>query len=120
MYKILMYKDNRGNCPTSEFMKELDRKSITSKSDKIQLKQIKAHIKILKESGTRVGEEFVKKINGDLWELRPGNNRIFFFGWSGNTFVLLHNFYKKTKKTPKREIEKARRELDDWVSRNGK
>ncbi|MBR1629751.1 MAG: type II toxin-antitoxin system RelE/ParE family toxin [Lachnospiraceae bacterium] len=34
-------------------------------------------------------------------------------------FVLLHHFRKKTQKTPKREIEKAKTERDDWVSRKG-
>ena len=34
-----------------------------------------------------------------------------------NTFVLLHQFRKKTQKTPKREIEKAKRERDDYLFR---
>ena len=36
-----------------------------------------------------------------------------------DTFVLLHHFRKKTQKTPKREINKAKSERDDWVSRKG-
>ena len=32
-------------------------------------------------------------------------------------FVLLHQFMKKTQKTPKREIEKAKRELSDLIER---
>lgn len=35
-----------------------------------------------------------------------------------DTFVLLHHFRKKTQKTPRREIEKAKAERDDWVARN--
>lgn len=119
MYNIVMYTDDHGNCPISGFMRELDAKSKTSKNDRIQLKQIIAYVKVLKELGTRAGEEFVKHIENDIWELRPGNNRIFFFVWNGNNIVLLHNFHKKTKKTPLKEIKKAKKELDDWVSRNG-
>ena len=31
------------------------------------------------------------------------------------SFVLLHQIIKKTQKTPKREIEKAKRELSDLI-----
>ena len=34
-----------------------------------------------------------------------------------NTFVLLHQFRKKTQKTPKREIERAKAERDDYLAR---
>ncbi|WP_334292447.1 type II toxin-antitoxin system RelE/ParE family toxin [Pseudobutyrivibrio xylanivorans] len=33
-------------------------------------------------------------------------------------FILLHQFPKKTQKTPKREIEQAKRELADYLERN--
>ena len=55
----------------------------------------------------------------DIWELRLGNNRVLFFYHRDNTFVLLHHFRKKTQKTPKREINKAKAERDDWISRKG-
>lgn len=45
------------------------------------------------------------------------NNRILFAGWVGGAFVLLHCFVKKTQKTPKREIEQAKRELADFKER---
>lgn len=34
-----------------------------------------------------------------------------------DTFVLLHQFRKKTQKTPKREIDKAKAERDDYLAR---
>jgi phage-related protein len=58
----------------------------------------------LEDRGTRAGERFTKRISGDIWELRPGHNRILFFGWNGNHFVLLHHFAKTTQKTPPKEI----------------
>ena len=33
------------------------------------------------------------------------------------SFVLLHQFCKKTQKTPKREIERAKAERDDYLAR---
>ena len=37
--------------------------------------------------------------------------------WLDGSFVLLHHFVKKTQKTPRREIEKAKRELKDLKER---
>jgi phage-related protein len=63
--------------------------------------------------------EFYETQDGvaDVWELRPGNNRIFYFCSCDNTFILLHSFRKKTQKTPRREIEKALRERNDYLKR---
>jgi phage-related protein len=38
---------------------------------------------------------------------------VLFAAWNGNGFVLLHHFLKDTRKTPQREIDKAKRELKD-------
>ena len=66
-----------------------------------------------------MGENVTKHLEEDIWELRPGTNRVLFFYFKDNTFVLLHHFRKKTKKTPRREIEKAKSERNDWISRKG-
>ncbi|MEM5770532.1 MAG: type II toxin-antitoxin system RelE/ParE family toxin [Bacillota bacterium] len=52
-----------------------------------------------------------------MWELRPLENRIFFFCWRDNTFVLIHHFIKKSQKTPTKEIEQARTNLKDFLER---
>ena len=59
----------------------------------------------------------VKYIKGKIWELRPVPNRIFFATLENNQLILLHQFRKKSKKTPEREIEQAERELADWKKR---
>jgi len=45
---------------------------------------------------------------------------IFFASWTNEGFILLHHFIKKTQKTPKREIEQAKRNLKDIQERSGK
>ena len=59
---------------------------------------------------------FLPKLSFPLLNVTPLKNRIFFVGWAGGSYVLLHHFMKKTQKTPKREIEKAKRELADLSS----
>lgn len=65
-------------------------------------------------------ENIAKYLEDGIWELRPGNNRIFYFFFQENTFVLLHQFRKKSQKTPKHEIERAKRERDDYLFRKEK
>lgn len=67
--------------------------------------------------GTRAGEPYIKHINGDIWELRPLRDRIFFVAWVNDSFVLLHQFVKKTPKTPKREIKLAQKEYANLKKR---
>lgn len=75
------------------------------------------YIKALQESGTRLPETYCKHLDGEIWELRPIRDRILFAAWMGDSFVLLHSFMKQTQKTPKRELDQARRELDDFKER---
>ena len=59
----------------------------------------------------------MKHLEGDIWELRPLRDRILFAGYVDGSFVLLHQFMKKTQKTPRREIEQAKLELQDFKER---
>lgn len=43
--------------------------------------------------------------------------RILFAAWNGRGFVLLHVFMKQTQKTPQKEIERAKRNLNDYQGR---
>lgn len=78
-----------------------------SKNSRIKLTKICEYIKALAVNGTYIPDRYVKHLEGEIWELRPINDRILFAGWVNGTFVLLHSFVKKTQKTPKREIEQA-------------
>lgn len=56
-----------------------------------------------------------------LFELRVAGEaniyRIFYFHYTGKTFVLLHAFAKKTQKTPDKEIQAALNRLKDYKQR---
>ncbi len=120
MFEINIYRDERGRSDIEEYILELREKSINNKEARINLHKIVSYIDVLKEMGTRAGEPITKHLDGEIWELRPLSNRIFYAYYKDNTFVLLHHFKKKTQKTPRREIEKAKREYDDYIRRNQK
>ena len=69
--------------------------------------------------GCGLGENITKHLEEDIWEPRPGSNRVPYFYHKDDTYVLLHSFRKQTQKTPRREIEKAKAERDDWLTREG-
>lgn len=115
MYKVSFYKDQNGNEPVREFMAELAKKK--DKDSRINFNKIRDYINMLSEHGTRIGEPYVKHLDGDIWELRPIRNRILFFAYDGENFVLLSHFVKKTQKTPKSEIDKAKSLMKDYLGR---
>lgn len=116
MYEIIFYKNRRGIEPALEYIKELAQR--TDKDSRIKLHKIQEYINVLKTYGTQAGEPYLKYLDGDIWELRPIRDRILFAAWTENGFVLLHHFMKKTQKTPPREIEQAKRELEDFRKRD--
>lgn len=115
MHKIHFYRDKNGNRPVADYIRELAGK--TDKDSRIKLHKIQDYINALSEYGLQLREPYIKHIDGEIWELRPLKDRIFFVTWHNGSYVLLHSFMKKTQRTPKREIEQAKRELADLTER---
>ena len=115
VHNIYFYKDKNGNESVLEYMRELASKK--GKDSRIKLNKINDYIELLSQHGTRAGEPYIKYLDAEIWELRPLRDRILFVAWIDGSFVLLHHFMKKTQKTPKREIEQAKRELADLKER---
>ncbi|MBQ2592063.1 MAG: type II toxin-antitoxin system RelE/ParE family toxin [Candidatus Riflebacteria bacterium] len=119
MFTIEFYRKANGESEILDFLNELREKAHTNKDARIQHKQIALYIQLLQDNGTRLPENITKHIEDGIWELRPGNNRVLYFFFEKDTFVLLHHFRKKTQKTPKNEIQKAKSERADYILRKG-
>lgn len=116
-FEVTFYESSNGENPVWDFLEGMRLKMESSKDARIQFKQVNMYIELLAQNGTNLNENITKHLEEDIWELRPGNNRVFYFYVQNNTFVLLHQFRKKSQKTPRREIDKAKRERDDYLSR---
>lgn len=116
MYNIEFYSDCHGKSEVYDYLKNL--KANLTKENKQKLKKIDLYIDLLAEYGFSLNEPYIKKIDREIWELRPLRNRILFASLYNNNFILLSIFIKQTKKTPKREIEKAKRLLEDYKKRS--
>lgn len=117
MYEIEFYEDKNGKSEIADYIKELNTKAATSKECRINFNKIVAYMDMLEELGTRVGEPVTKHLDGEIWELRPLKNRFLYAYYKDNRFLILHHFIKRTQKTPKHEIEQARRNLKDYLER---
>jgi len=64
---------------------------------------------------------FTKHLEDGIWELRArgpdGIYRVLYFHWFSHTFGLLHGFTKRTQKTPRAELDIARRRRATWLAR---
>lgn len=116
-YTVEFYEDKNGKSEVQEYLIRLAKEAKTDKNARININKIFAYIKALEEYGTRIGKPIVKHIEGNLWELRPLSNRIFFFYWKDNKFILVHYYIKKSQKLPRKE--KALRNIKDWIERKG-
>ena len=116
MFEIEFYRDRRGKEPVLDYLRELN--ASNSKDARVKLTKIRDYIKLLSIHGTFIGKPVVKHLDGNIWELRPLKDRILFAAAYEDGFVLLHQFEKKTQKTPKREIDQAKREYQDYLERS--
>lgn len=81
-------------------------------------------IEMLKKNGNKLREPESKPLDDGIMELRAkvGSDisRVLYFFIIGKKAVLTNGFIKKTQKTPKSEIERAKRYRDDYLSRTQK
>ena len=103
-WRIVFYEDHRGHSPVLDFIDHLPIK------DQAKINKV---FRLLKEFGPSIGMPHARHLDGDLWELRPGDNRVLYFLFTGKQFVMLHAFHKTTNKTPRSEIETALRRIKE-------
>jgi phage-related protein/DNA-binding XRE family transcriptional regulator len=109
MWQIFFYEDHRGKSPVLEYLNDLPVKE-----------RVKANnaLKLLAEFGTRLGLPHARCIQGRLWELRPGDHRLFYFLRMEKKFVILHAFRKQSMQTPEKEIATAKRRMNELLMEN--
>ena len=117
MFNIEIYEDKNGKSDVYEYIQRLNKSKC--KENRQKLKKINMYIDLLSEYGLTLTEPYIKKLDKEIWELRPLRDRILFASWCNNKFVLLSVFMKQTQKTPRSEIEKAKRLLKDYKKRSG-
>lgn len=117
MNKIIFYKKANGTEPIKEYLSFLDKKTKHDKQTYVKYEKTIQYISFLETHGISIGSPIVKYLEDGVWELRPKNIRILFARLKDNTYILLHYFEKKTNKTPRKEIEQAKRNLANFLDK---
>ena len=114
-FDAIFYDKPDGTEPAQEFMNKLD--------IKMRAKMTRT-IKIIMLGGTMVREPYSKHLEDGIFEARAkvGTNlsRVLYFFYDGQRIILTHGFTKKTQKTPKSEINRAKKYRNEFISRREK
>ena len=112
--KIYFFIDEKGRNPVKDFLLDLPVK---------ERAKISAYIIELKQQGHNLRRPMADYLGDGIYELRPGDHRMFYFFFIKNNAVLVHGMRKKTDKIPKedmalcvkrREQVKSEKNLTEW------
>ncbi|MDE5582467.1 MAG: type II toxin-antitoxin system RelE/ParE family toxin [Ruminococcus sp.] len=111
-FQIIFYEKSDGTEPAKDFILSLD--------VKMRAKMLRT-IEMLRLNGCQLREPYSKNLDDGILELRAkvGSDisRVLYFFVVGQKVILTNGFIKKTQKTPKEEIERAKRYKADYLSR---
>lgn len=114
--KVVFYETDGGRKHVERFLRELD---VRARAKCLR------YISMLEEYGFSLHSNYLEKVRGDLWALRPeyGGNEyriIFFSDDKSGTFVLVHAILKNTKRLDGNDITTANNRMDEWLARSAR
>ncbi|MFH1362584.1 MAG: type II toxin-antitoxin system RelE/ParE family toxin [Candidatus Omnitrophota bacterium] len=92
---VCYYVDDRGDNPVKEFIESL---SLAERA------KVLAYINELKKQGNNLRRPMADYLEDGIYELRPKNNRIFYFFYLRDNAVILHAIKKKTREIPGKDL----------------
>lgn len=114
-FTVEFYEKENGDIPVEEF---LDGLNVKMKAKLVGL------IEILQEKGNFLREPYSKPLGDGIFELRckVGNDisRVLYFFYYNGKIIMTNGLVKKTRKTPRAVIDRAKAYRDDYLERYGK
>ena len=111
-FKVLFYQKADGSEPVKQFLNSLDKK--------MSAKMVRT-IEALQNNGNDLRESYSKHLDDGIFELRAkvgtDISRVLYFFFIGQRVILTNGFIKKTQKTPKKEINLAKKYRNDFLQR---
>lgn len=93
--KLYYFIDERGKNPVKEFIESLPEK---------EQAKVFAYLDELNMQGHNLRRPMADYLGHEIYELRPKDNRIFYFFFLKDNVVLVHAIKKKSAKIPKRDL----------------
>lgn len=111
-YQVEFYETEGGAVPAEAFIDSLDTKMAA---------KIYRLLAMIERNGPDLREPYSKHLDDGIFELRAifGSNitRVLYFFFIGKRVVVTNGFIKKTQKTPKPEIDKAKAYRKEYIAR---
>lgn len=115
MYEAIFYDLPNGTEPALDFIKSLDVKMRT---------KLEKSIALLQQVGPELRLPYSEHLDDGIFEIRAkqGTNitRVLYFFFVGKKIILTNGFVKKTQKTPKKELDLAKKYRAEYKSRGEK
>ncbi|MBQ1868436.1 type II toxin-antitoxin system RelE/ParE family toxin [Selenomonas sp.] len=112
-FNIIYFELDSSTCPVQEFLDSLD--------DKMAAKMY-GMMDILAEYGNELRMPYSEHLEDGIFEVRAkfGSNitRVLYFFYVGKTIVMTNGFVKKQQKTPRRQIELAKKYRKIFLERS--
>lgn len=112
-FKIYFYRTTEGKCQACDYARAMD---INHQA------KTKRWFKALAALGPELPDEYGKYLRDGIWELRViilHHQHRFLYAYRADIIVVTNAFLKKSAEVPDSEIEKAKKAMADWVSRQG-
>lgn len=114
VFQVEFYEKENGDIPVENFLNSLDTKMRT---------KILMILNVLQEKGTQLREPYSKHLEDGIFEVRgkvgSDISRVLYFFYYNGKIILTNGFIKKTQKTPKTEIELAKKYRCEYLERFG-
>ncbi|MBQ9080728.1 MAG: type II toxin-antitoxin system RelE/ParE family toxin [Clostridia bacterium] len=114
-FEIVFYDKPDGSEPVKEFLLSVD--------DKMRARILRT-IDLLAANGTALRMPYSEHLIDGIFEIRVKSgsdiSRVLYFFVIGRKIVLTNGFIKKTQKTPKNEIELAKKYRNEFLNREEK
>lgn len=113
LFHVEFFETEDGRIPVKDFLDSLD--------PKLSVKMI-GLMEILEERGTSLREPYSKALEEGIFELRAIQSsnicRALYFFYVEGHIIVTHGFVKKTQKTPRSQIELAKKYRADYLKRH--
>lgn len=111
-YQVIFFEKENGTVPAEEFIDTLDNKMAA---------KVFRLLMMIAENGPDLREPYSRHLDDGIFELRAkiGTDitRILYFFVSGRKIVITNGFTKKTQKTPRPEIDKAKAYRKEYIEK---
>ncbi len=114
MFQVEFYEKEDGDIPVKNFLNSLDVK---------MRNKILMILTVLQEKGNQLREPYSKHLEDGIFEVRGkvGNDisRVLYFFYYNGKIIMTNGFIKKSQKTPKKEIDLAKKYRKEYIERFG-